>query len=313
MIEPERKNELKNNKNDQAVDIILEILEAKDFLSENFRKKTTEIFKLLESSCDNLSEMESFKVAYLNRDPMFIVELCLEIFPNNVKLLYYYTECLSKNLEFRRAVPYLRKIVELEPSSHNAWDSLGYNIFKANKEKNSKNLGDPEQCFKKALDLDGTYSEAWLDLGMFYKYDKRFEEAIVCLEKLVELDEGKDFALFQLGHIHQTMGNGDLAMEFYKESLELNPSNDIAWNNLGRVHAERFEFKDAIQMYLRALQFDDGSHVTWENLKYAFMGNEQFDKADYCEKKAFRLKPFDPNVDEEEIKRKQEKEAWYYT
>ncbi|MHA1105052.1 MAG: hypothetical protein ACTSPN_04935 [Promethearchaeota archaeon] len=45
------------------------------------------------------------------------------------------------------------------------------------------------------------------------------------------------------------------------------------------------------------------------------MGNEQFDKVDYCEKKALRLKPYGPNLDDQEIKRKEdkEKEAWYYS
>jgi len=312
MIEPEKKNEMKN-KNDLAADIILEILEIKDTKSKEFQDKISKILKKLKVACRPVFEPEDFSMAFYDRDPMLLIELGLQLLPEHLELLHYYTKFLSEKYEFRRAVPYLRKILELEPDSCHAWDSLGYSLFKANNEKGSKNLGDPEECFKKALELDESYPEAWLDLGMFHKHDGRFEEAITCLEKLVELNEGKDFALFQLGCIHQTRGDGAVAMEFYKKSLDLNPCNDIAWNNLGREYANRFEFKDAIQMYLRALQFDDKSHVIWENLKFAFMGNEQFDKADYCEKKAFRLKPFDPNVDEEEIKRKEEKEAWYYT
>ena len=163
------------------------------------------------------------------------------------------------------------------------------------------------------MELDESYQEAWLNLGLYYKRKTRFEDAIHCLEKVLELDAEDDFALFALGHGHQITGNGDLAIELYNKSLALNPCSDSVWNNLGFEHAKRFEFREAIQMYVRALQINDESDITWYNLKYAYIGTEQFEKADYCEEKAVMWKRYYSQREDSTFKKREDKEAWYYT
>ena len=87
------------------------------------------------------------------------------------------------------------------------------------------------------------------------------------------------------------------------------------WNNLGFEHAKRFEFQEAIQMYVRALQFNTESEVTWYNLRYAYLGTEQFEKADYCQDKAENLRKIGVHWKDQQVnnKREKEKEIWYYT
>ena len=316
MIELEKNDKMKIKK-EQAVDIILEILEIGDSKSEEFKRKINGIHERLKTlDRKGLFEMDRFGRPYKNGKAASIFELGLKFLPEHLDLLKYYTAFLFQQRHYRKAVPHLKNIVELEPNSCHAWNFLGFAISNVRSEFDEEMLGDPEKCYKKALELDESYQEAWLNLGIFYKRKKRFKDAIHYLEKAIELDAEDDFAFFALGHVHQTMGNGDLAIELYEKSLALNPCNDSAWNNLGFEHAKRFEFKSAIQKYVRALQFDDESEVVWYNLKYAYIGTEQFEKADYCEKKARKLTPFDPNVEELEPERKEdnEKESWnYYT
>ena len=315
MIEPEKNIKIKN-KNQQAADIILEILDVSNSKTEDFRRKINQIherLKILDRK--DFFGMDSFPRSYSNEKAISIFELGLRLFPEHLDFLKYYCAFLFQERRFRKAVPCIKKIVEREPESCHGWNFLGFALFNTEIEFDEEPLGDPEKCYKKALELDESYQEAWLNLGIYYKRKRRFKDAIKCLEKALELDSEDDFALFALGHVHQITGNGDLAIELYNKSLALNPCSDSAWNNLGFEHAKRFEFKKAIQMYVRALQFNAESEVTWYNLRYAYLGTEQFEKADYCQDKAEYLRKRGVHWKDQQVnnKREKEKEIWYYT
>ena len=316
MIEPDKKTKNKEDKSIQAVDIILEILNVGDSKTEGFKRKINQIYERLKSlDRKGFFGMDSFPRSYSNEKAISIFELGLKFLTEHLELLKYYSAFLFQTRHFREAIPCLKKIVELEPESCHGWNFLGFGICNIKSEFDEEPLGDPEKCFKKALELDESYQEAWLNLGIFYKRKNRFKDAIHCLEKALELNAEDDFALFALGHVHQITGNGDLAIKLYNKSLALNPCSDSVWNNLGFEHAKRFEFTEAIQMYVRALQFNAESEVTWYNLKYAYLGTEQFKKADYCQDKAENLRKIDLQWKDQKInnKREKEKEIWYYT
>ena len=52
--------------------------------------------------------------------------------------------------------------------------------------------------------------------------------------------------------------------------------------------------------------------MTWHNLRFAYIGIENFEKADYCKEEARRLKHLNTQMGKN-IDMKQEKEVWYYT
>lgn len=313
MIEPD-KNTKNNAKTQKAMDIILEILEVTDTRSEEFREKLMVILQKLRKSCGFWVDQERFRLACQNKYPHNLIELGLELIPNHIDLLQYYTAYLWENDEFRKAIPFLRKIVELEPDDYHAWNFLELSIYKGLVDDNNR-FQESIKCIKKSLELDEEYEDAWLNLGMVYMHEDQLKEAILNLERLVKFNDKHDSALFQLEHGHQLLGNDDVAMDFYVRSSKINPAYDISWNNMGRIHAKQFEFKKAIQMYLRALHLEDENHVTWDNLKHAHIGAEQFQKADYCDRKVKQFKPFDPNVEMEDFEKKEarEKGPWYFT
>lgn len=311
MIEPDE-NKKSQDKDQQAAEIILEILKIEDTKSKEFQRKIQEIYEgvILDDEAGYYRPEPPFI-----KEAIFLFEFCLKHFPEHLDLLKYYTGYLCENNKFRRSVPYLRKIVELEPDSWHAWNFLGFSIFQGNNDnvrEGGDDLGDPEPYFKKATELNETYREAWFNLGMFYRSKEYFRDAIYCLEKAFDLDPSDNFAIFVLGHVYQSIGNSNLAIKRYKMSLELNPCYDSAWNNLGLEYAKRFEFKKAIQMYVRALQFNVDSDIIWHNLRFAYIGTEQFEKAEYCEQKAKKLKPIQSEFLEKQEKMRDEKEIWYY-
>jgi len=313
MIAPEKKKE-NEDEHDRIGDVILEILEVYDSESEEFKQKISEIYRRLYKKIDFSEALyqNSPFIAKSDRKASVILEFGLTVFPEHSELLEYYCTFLVQRQNYLNAIPCLRRLVELEPRSSHAWYLLGHCIVEVDKRGN-EDLGDLEECFKKAVELDESCQDAWLELGQFYKRNGRFEKALPCLEKLLALDENDDFAQFLLGHIHQKLGNGDLAIDCYQKSLDLDPTHDIVWNNLGSERARRFEFEEAIKMYLRALQFNPDSEVTWENLRFAYIGTEQFEKADYCEKKARRLEKYHSSIGRKETELKKEKECHYYT
>ena len=318
MIEPDKSKESEDI-NVHIASFILEILEVGDSKSIEFKKKINYLYDRLRHLVRRNVVLQEFGLdkygkTYSNDKAISFFEFGLKFLPEHLDFLKYYSAFSYQRNYFGRAVPYLKKIVELEPDSCYGWNFLGFSIYNSGNSLESEKYGDPETCYKKALELDETYQEAWVNLGLFYKREKRFEEAINCLEKAIALDDKDDFALFLLGHVYQIIGNGELAIECYNKSIDLNPCNDSLWNNLGLEHAKRFEFKKAIQMYVRALQFNAKNEVIWHNLRYAYLGTEEFEKADYCENKSRNLSPFSPDLGREVIIKNQhkEKEIWNY-
>jgi len=289
-------------------------LEVRDSESEEFEQKISEIYRRVYRKVDFSGALfqNSDLISKSDRKAMVLLEFGLTVFPEHLELLEYYCTFLIQRQDYLNTIPFLHRLVNLEPQSFHAWYLLGHCIVETG-ERGDGDLGDPEACFKKAVELDGSYQDAWLELGQFYKRNGRYEDAIPYLEKLLTLDEEDDFALFLLRHVHQKLGNGDLAIELYHKSLDLDSTHDIVWNNLGSELASRFEFEEAIKMYLRAFQFNPDSEVTWENLRLAYIGTEQFEKTDYCEEKAKKLENYHASIGKKETELTKEKECRYYT
>lgn len=69
--------------------------------------------------------------------------------------------------------------------------------------------------YKKAIELDPEFADAYIDLGVAYLRSGEEEGGIDCLEKALEIQPESPFAVFNLGLAHLNSGNKSEALKYF--------------------------------------------------------------------------------------------------
>ena len=97
-------------------------------------------------------------------------------------------------------------------------------------------LGEKEAAkaaFRKVIELDDTYAEAYFNLGLLLSADGQAIEAERLLRKAAQLDPGSHRAHGALGVLLQELGKYSEAKAELRRALEIDPTDTIARRHLG--------------------------------------------------------------------------------
>jgi tetratricopeptide (TPR) repeat protein/DNA-binding transcriptional ArsR family regulator len=160
-----------------------------------------------------------------------------------------YAECLFKLGQYEDALKEVDRVIELNPSSYNAWNNRGTTL---------SILGRYEEAlasYDKALDINPLF-ETWLNRGILLGNLNRYENEIISYDKALELRpdnsevwNNRGVALGRLGHYEEAITNFD-------KTLELKPDNYDLWRNRGIVLGRLGRYEEAIASYDKALEIN---------------------------------------------------------
>jgi tetratricopeptide (TPR) repeat protein len=140
-----------------------------------------------------------------------------------------------------------------------------------------------EGKFKQALSRNLNDWEAWNNLGVVYKAQDNFKEALNALIKAERgLPDRADIP-YNIANIYKSEGKYTEALEKYQQALKINPSFSMAWNNIGLVYEEMGQHEQAEKAYLQGLEHDPRNPNILYNLGLTEKRKGNWDKA----KKAF--------------------------
>ncbi len=139
---------------------------------------------------------------------------------------------------FTEALASLIQAVKLVPNNPAYWNNLGLAYGGKNE------LGKAEESWKKALSLDGKFTDAKVNLGSLYMRQKKFRESEVLFR-----DALKDLVYPNIAQIHFNLAL--LYSEWKKRSLveqhlqlavKSNDNHCPAWYRLGQIQKDRGEY-----------------------------------------------------------------------
>ncbi len=123
-----------------------------------------------------------------------------------------------------------------------------------------------KEYFKKAIELDPNYSDAYAGLGHVRRWDAGYgwtefpdlamQQAEELFEKAIILDESNAFARAQLGYTYMRKGEYDLAISEMKRSIELNPNDWRTYRLLAPVLLYSGKPGEALLWYHTSLKYD---------------------------------------------------------
>ena len=120
--------------------------------------------------------------------------------------------------------------------------------------------------YKKALEINPDYAEAYYNMGIALKDNGDLDAAIDSYKKALEIKPDYVGAYFNTGNILKDTGDLEAAIDSYKKALEIKPDYAEAYNNVGIALEDKGDLEEAINSYKKALEIKPDYAEARENL-----------------------------------------------
>ena len=107
--------------------------------------------------------------------------------------------------------------------------SKGQDAFK------EKNLKKAAYFYKKAVDTDENFAFAWDNLGLTYRYMKKYDKALAAYKKSLEISPNGPLPLQNIPVVYEHMKKPKLALEAYNKLTKSQPDNPEGYFGKGRI------------------------------------------------------------------------------
>jgi len=195
-----------------------------------------------------------------------------------------------------QAIMHYKKAIDIDPSYSAAHRGLA-KIYNGQGNKN-KALA----TYQRAIALKPNYWAGYKDLGLYYYQNGDLESAIIQFKKVVDLTPKNSNAYSNIGAIYYVDGQYERAREMFEKALALG-KNSAAASNLANIYYMQNRFQDAASMYKIALEDSPDTYYLWGNLGSAyelggFMENAQeaYHKAIEKANTVLKINPNDAEV-----------------
>ena len=145
-----------------------------------------------------------------------------------------------------------------------------------------------ELCKKKVKDNPNAHS--YYELGILYKENHDFENAMESLKKALELDSKHRLAFFELGIISEQKKNYDDAIRYYTESLRIK-NDSVAYENLGVCYFKKADYEHAYANLMKAALLNPNKHTMYNSLGAVLERSGNLDGAAQVLEIAVKLNP----------------------
>jgi serine/threonine protein kinase/TolB-like protein/Tfp pilus assembly protein PilF len=147
----------------------------------------------------------------------------------------------------------IRKAIEIDPTSAEAYNSLAYLKFRL-----EWDWEEAENYFKKAIELKPGYSSAYERYALYLALLGRNKESIQLMNHAYELDPLNPSVSTGVGRMYHFARQFDKAIKQYEETLQMNPDYVETVFALGMSNSVLENYDRAIQQLKRAIELSNG-------------------------------------------------------
>ncbi len=164
---------------------------------------------------------------------------------------YFYDLGMSSYIakNYSEAIANFFRATQLAPQEPKVWNALGLAYMEVQEYQKAEN------ALLKALQVDKTYTEAKLNLGVLYHKQKDYERAIRVLREVIE-DEAfpqKHMAFYSLAKVYQAIDKRQDYLINLRRAVAYNPMFLDAQLELGQFYEEEGDYKSARDVYQRLI------------------------------------------------------------
>ncbi len=115
-------------------------------------------------------------------------------------------------------------------------------------------LEESAAAFKRAVELNDTYLDTWVNYGYVLMELKRYEEAFSSLSKALEIDQKSAEAHCNMGVLYMRRESYIMAISHFKRAITLKPDYLNAYSNLGQCLMKTGDVPSATRVFQQAYE-----------------------------------------------------------
>ena len=150
--------------------------------------------------------------------------------------------------KFTEAAKFCERIVDLAPSSAEAWFNLGVARHHLGQQRPAM------EAYLQAIEIDPNLMQAQANLGMLYHQRGELEQARRCYVESLHQDPSLAETLWNLGILLEQGGHQTEAAVCYEQLAQLTPDWEDPWFRLASGHLDAARWQQAAEGFERCLQ-----------------------------------------------------------
>jgi tetratricopeptide (TPR) repeat protein len=186
---------------------------------------------------------------------------------------------------FAEAEPSYRRAIQLQPGFVDAWNNLGTCL------RELKRTEEAEAAYRKALELAPNNPDTLDNLALAVKDLDRLDEAADLLRRALLIEPNSDNIHLHHGAVLLEHKKLDEAAAAAGRALALNPTNHDVVNLMGRIAFERGDLDGALACYRRALALKPDLADAYNNMGNVLKELGHLSEAEDAYLEALRLDP----------------------
>ncbi len=197
------------------------------------------------------------------------LEDAAKVAPNDPQVKLHLALYREQEGKLDEAEKLLREAIKLNPKYAEAYKELGFVYFERGKKAEEKGKKAKEEAkkayeeaaknFAKAVELDSTLAEAWVNLGISYIKLEKFDEAAKALKRYTQL-KGDDYQGWFLlaGALLEGKDKAqwEEALKAIETAISLKPDSAEAWNLKGAILKKLNRKREALKAFKKALELE---------------------------------------------------------
>ncbi|MFN8241078.1 MAG: tetratricopeptide repeat protein [Bacteroidales bacterium] len=209
---------------------------------------------------------------------------------DTANILFAITSVLHNLNYYEQLIPYMIRLMELEPGFHAHKYDLAYAYEKIHDYTNAV------KYYLVYIEEEPFSDSAWYNLGIIYNKLEQFQKALEAYDYALAINNQNSFALFNKGNILCNLERYDEAIPVYLEYLEYEPDSFEALTYLGECYDKTDNQSLSKKYYNEAIELAPEFPDPWIGLGILSMNNGDTSKSMIYFKKALKLDNENPEV-----------------
>jgi len=207
----------------------------------------------------------------------------IELEPEFKAHLYDLAYAYEKIEDFENSIKYYLEYIEDEPFSDSAWYNLGIIYNKLESYENAM------EAYDYALAINSQNTFALFNKGNILSNVERYEEAIPVYHEYLENEPDSFEAMTYLAECYEKTSEISMARKYYQEAIELAPDFADPWFGLGIIALNTGNTDDSLIFFRKAVRLDDENPEIWYLLGKAHYNKGEKKAAMRCFREALKL------------------------
>jgi tetratricopeptide (TPR) repeat protein len=207
----------------------------------------------------------------------------VELEPEFKAHLYDLAYAYEKIEDFENSIRYYLEYLEDEPFSDSAWYNLGIIYNKLELYDNAM------EAYDYALAINSQNTFALFNKGNILSNIERYSEAIPVYHEYLENEPDSFEAMTYLAECYEKTGEITMARKYYQEAIELAPDFADPWFGLGIIALNTGNTDDSLIFFRKAVRLDDENPEIWYLLGKAHYNKGEKKAAMRCFREALKL------------------------